>query len=144
MPRLAPLLIKGADAGDVCVDFHFNDDGEGHPVLTGRLTATLPVSCQRCLQAMTVRIDAPVRLRMVRDEGETPPDVDVLLVTTEAMSLAHIAEEELLLSMPMTARHPQADCPVKLPRGQGPAGEHPFAALAALKREGRTKHSDVK
>ncbi len=141
MPRLASMLIKGAAVDAVCIDFRFGEDGKGHPALTGRVSAALPVACQRCLQAMTIPIDAPVRLRLIRREDEAPAEADVLLVTAEPMSLAHIVEEELLLGMPMAAMHPEADCPVKLPRGANVAKEHPFAALASLQDGGQAKHS---
>lgn len=145
MPRVVPLLIEGTASSAAWIDFHFGCDDEGHPALTGRVSVTLSVPCQRCLQAMTVHIDAPVRLRLIRRENEVPPDVEALFVTGEPMPLAVIVEEELLLNMPMAARHVEADCPVRLPRGLAATREHPFAALAALRRTGKqTKHPNVK
>jgi uncharacterized protein len=145
MPRLVPLLIEGAPAGGALIDFHFEYDAEGHAALTGRLSVTLTVPCQRCLQAMTVPIDAPVRLRLIRHESEAPPDAEVLLITAEPMPLASVVEEELLLNMPMTIRHLETDCPVRLPTGQISTKEHPLAALASLRGTGRqTKHPDIK
>ena len=145
MSRLVPLLTEGAAAGSALIDFHFERDDESHPVLTGRVSVTLTVPCQRCLQAMTVPIDAPVRLRLVRRESEAPPDAEMLVVTAEPMLLASMVEEELLLNMPMTATHLEADCPVRLPPGQISTKKHPFAALAALRGTGKqTKHPDIK
>ena len=104
------------------------------------------LECQRCLQAMSWPIRLERRLFFVEGEdaaaaldAESDDDVLALASTVDAHALI---EDELLLALPIVPRHPACDAPVPLSQGdatRASAGEqaeseHPFAALAALKR----------
>ncbi|MGZ5131988.1 MAG: YceD family protein [Caldimonas sp.] len=100
----------------------------------------LEVECQRCLQAMTVPLNVERRLFFVEGEDAAAAldadSEDDVLTLEPAIDLRALLEDELLLALPLVPRHEA--CPEPLPlRGEddGPAAEHPFAALAALRRK---------
>ncbi|MFO1326891.1 MAG: DUF177 domain-containing protein [Rubrivivax sp.] len=109
--------------------------------------ATLPLSCQRCLEpvAQPVRVDR--RYLFVRDEAEAARldgeiEEDVLVATRE-LDLHELLEDELLLDLPLVPRHAHCKGPQALPApgddsaaGEPPERLRPFQALGALRRRG--------
>jgi uncharacterized protein len=112
------------------------------PALDIHAATEVTLECQRCLQPMAVPLRAERRIFFVEGEdaaaaldGESEDDV---LALTPALDLEALIEDELLLALPLIPRHEV--CPQPLPRAfvdeesaEEPA-DHPFAALAALKR----------
>ena len=116
---------------------------------------TLHLTCQRCLEAMAVHVDAPIALALVHSvvgaddlglsavEG-VPEDLDPLPLGQDAIRPLDLVEDELLLAIPQIALHPVQTC--------GSAGspappaeemrENPFAVLAALRGKDRVPGSD--
>jgi uncharacterized protein len=102
---------------------------------------------------MAVSLAVAPAIRFAANESQAASedadsDEDVLALT-RSLNLRELAEDELLLALPLVPRH--ASCPQPLPLAAGdeaaaqppadPAGSegpevkpHPFAALAALKR----------
>jgi uncharacterized protein len=123
----------------------------GEPEIRLQLKAhtALQMSCQRCLQPMTVELDVQPTLRFVRDEqqaevlDEDSEDEDVLALTA-ALDLRQLTEDELILALPLVPRHER--CPHPLPMSVGEdqiaaaeEAEHAFAGLASLLRDGGGK-----
>ncbi|MDQ6683919.1 MAG: DUF177 domain-containing protein [Pseudomonadota bacterium] len=115
------------------------------PSLRLRADASVALVCQRCLQPVTVELHVDRRLVFVEGDDaaaslDAESDDDVLALAA-SFSLPTLLEDELLLAMPIVARHDA--CPQPLPNSaavlapatplDNPAA-HPFAALAALKR----------
>jgi uncharacterized protein len=112
------------------------------PSLAVGADTEVTLECQRCLQLMRVLLHAERRIFFV--EGEEAAEArdaeseDDVLALTPALDLPGLIEDELLLALPLVPRHKQ--CPEPLPRGfvEDPAAsdpaDHPFAALASLKR----------
>ena len=72
-------------------------------------------------------------------DAESEEDV---LALTPSLDLHALIEDELLLSLPIVPRHEICAAPIDLGAGRetlpdDEAREHPFAALAALKRSSR-------
>lgn len=121
----------------------------GEPELWLQLSArtTVWLSCQRCLQPFEQPLAVDARLRFVRGEAEAEAlDAELeddVLALPRWLDLRELAEDELLLALPLVPRHER--CPQPLPQGADDAvpaqagdavvGErpHPFAALQALK-----------
>jgi uncharacterized protein len=115
-----------------------------------RAHTALQLTCQRCLQPMTVALDLQPRLRFVQGEAraealDEDSDEDVLALTP-ALDLLPLIEDELILALPLVPRHER--CPQPLPMSAGEdslaaadANEHAFAALASLRGDGRRKPS---
>jgi len=101
--------------------------------------AAVGLACQRCLQRMVVPLQVDRRVFFVAGEDaaaslDAESDDDVLALEP-ALNLKSLVEDELLLALPLVPRHEV--CPEPLPfepEPEAPASEHPFAALAALKR----------
>ena len=113
----------------------------GEPQIWLHLKATSAVSleCQRCLQPMVVPLHVDRRLFFVEGEDaaaalDTDSEDDVLTLEP-AIDLRALLEDELILALPLVPRHEVCAEPLPLHEpDDAPASEHPFAALAALKR----------
>ena len=108
---------------------------------------SLQLVCQRCLQPVTVALDVKPRLRFVADEAlaeELDADSeDDVLALGAPLDLHALIEDELILALPLVPRHER--CPQPLPwspsapaAGDQEPVDNPFAALAALRRNGGT------
>ena len=112
------------------------------PVLAIGADVEVTLECQRCLQPMTVLLEAERSIFFVEGEDAAAAldaeSEDDVLALTPALDLAELIEDELLLALPLVPRHEL--CPAPLPRAfveddptLDPA-DNPFAVLAALKR----------
>ena len=64
LPRLAAAVL-GAE-GPARYAIEFGRDGDGRAVARGRVSMTLQLTCQRCLEAIAVEVDATIALALVR------------------------------------------------------------------------------
>jgi uncharacterized protein len=150
LDRLHDVLLE--HSGEVAVSLEFGIDAEGIRYLRGRLQTEVALECQRCLQPMRAPIDATFSLGLVRtvDAAEQlPSHYEPLLVESDALFLRDIIEDELLLALPLVAKHDESQCvdvnqrvAAAVKRNDYERGEdnkaNPFAALAALKSNGNT------
>ena len=109
-----------------------------------RAKATLPLSCQRCLEPLSQEVVVDRRYLFVRDEAEAARvdgeiEDDVLVLAPE-LDLMTLLEDELLLDLPLVPRHEHCAWP-GAGRAADPAGPtaatdavRPFQALEALRR----------
>lgn len=150
MPRVAESVLRAADgaAGD---PVQWQAEGSMQAVSGGApqcvvdlaIRATPTLECQRCLQPMTLPLVIERRFRFVEGEDEAARLDDELeedvLALAPRFDLLALIEDEMLLALPLVPRH--ETCPA-LPaalRGSdagapAPPDDHPFAALAALRR----------
>jgi len=142
MSRLAMHLV----VSDAHVESHlqFGVDADHTRFVRGRIKASLPLICQRCLGQMEFPVDIDVSLGIIGagEEAERLADIyEPLLLTEETGNLADIVEDELLLVLPIVAMHPQGDCTpgaqdeviVQAPQARQPEEtRRPFADLAKL------------
>lgn len=155
MPRLladAPPLSDASPARAV----HWSVRGSHKAVAGGdaeirlhlQARTALQLSCQRCLQPMTVQLDVQSSLRFVHGETQAQAldedgDEDVLALTP-FVDLLRLTEDELILALPLVPRH--ETCPEPLPMSvgedelrQADDSEHAFAGLASLRRDAGRK-----
>lgn len=146
--RLAPLLLNT----DAVVDFslHFMQDDASRRIVKITLHGGLMLECQRCLQPMchTIAIDTVLLFVASEAEAENCPDgYEPLVLATDEVTLGELFEDELLLQLPLVAKHSEADCSVSIPevsQFESPkSSKKPFAALNTLirSRNGSTKES---
>lgn len=145
MARLASGLF-GPPAGDVS----WSAQGVAVAVAAGEpelwleldVRAEVTLQCQRCLKPVQHALVVDRRFRFARTEEEAERldeeiEEDVLALQPR-LDLQELAEDELILALPLVARHDEV-CPEPLPQ---PAADtlteepapNPFAALAALKK----------
>jgi uncharacterized protein len=107
--------------------------------------ATLPMTCQRCLEPVDVPLEVDRSFRFVADEATAAAEDDTaeedLLAMSRAFDLPGLIEDELLMEVPVVPRH--AICPHPVPLSaadpdfeEAGVPEHPFAVLKALKDRG--------
>lgn len=101
--------------------------------------AGVTLVCQRCLQPMPHELRADSRLAFVmQDSDRVPTGHEAITGDPKRVDLAALVEDELLLALPVIARHaPGAEC--HLPADVATAGEpaapgmrRPFAGLKDL------------
>jgi uncharacterized protein len=114
-----PLLVDSLydDQGQVRAQLQFGKDEEGLAYIKGSLHAELNLLCQRCLRPFTLTLDVPISLSLVTNElavKSLPTYYDPLFVSKEPISLRGIIEEELLLNLPLVAKHEPEKCSIKL------------------------------
>lgn len=138
LPRVAEMLF--APSGEVGVSLTFGTDDAARPAVTGRIRASLVLQCQRCLEGVTVEVEASPRLVVCRSEAEAerlPEGVEPMMYEGEPLSVRELVEDELILALPIVPRH-GGQC-VAVPDGRdGDEGEQasdtqrPFRDLRKL------------
>jgi uncharacterized protein len=151
MPRLA--LVLADTAGEAEGRFAF-DRVQGRPDrVRGHVAAILHLQCQRCLEAMDWQVDQAFEVSLVAEEAElagVPEGEDAVWVEARGLSLHTLLEDELLLSLPIVALHPEGTaCAAGARREFGQSEvvqarregkDNPFAALESLKRDEDDNH----
>jgi uncharacterized protein len=160
LPRLLPLLAEDtaqADPalqnGEVEYRLEFGIDEGGIPCVMGSVKAVLPLTCQRCMETMALRVSTRTRLGIVTSQAaaeQLPERYDPLLVPSSAVedeadsgiTVASIVEDELILALPQVAMHKKEECPqgeafLGSAKGEEDVAatqrENPFAVLSQLK-----------
>ena len=144
MPRLSECLQD--TAGEARFDLCFERDAERRATLSGRISAELALECQRCLEIVTLPVEADVALafvEVIEQASKLPDTLDPCLVEEGSVRFRDLIEDELLLMLPQVPMHEPGACSSgtvghseELPVEQDTsAGDNPFAVLAALKRD---------
>lgn len=125
-PRLREQCRPDAVAEPVTIELLFEQVGQGTRLMRGRLQVRLGLDCQRCLDALTVDLEATPFLQLLMP-GEIPTGTEAeALVVEGPQRLSQLVEEELLLVMPMVPMHAEGDCVVPSVPEKKPG---PFAVL---------------
>lgn len=139
LERLRDYLYD--DTGVVKYDLRGALDREGKPVLDISVTGILQLRCQRCLEQMQWQIDIAKQLLLVEDAATLtdPAEEDETVDSLLAGQVGHVddlVEEEILLSLPISPRHPSGTCG-SATEGDNARTGSPFAVLAQLKTRAR-------
>lgn len=134
LPRLAGAVSE--ILGPVVVELRFEPGSCGFPEVHGAVAARVTMVCQRCLGMLTVALEVPVALGLVRDDADEqklPGRLDPWILPDEDGDLHDLAEEELLLALPIVALHDDASCHAE-PAADGDDDDNasPFRVLANL------------
>ena len=133
LERLHDLLT------DVSGELSFRLQGfkgaRGEAMLRLQVSGTVPLSCQRCLDAISFDLDIDSTLELVPEgadmsDDELEDDTRDFLPVAGELKVADLVEDEVLLAIPFAPRHEKCGLP-----GEAEAGERqgPFATLASLK-----------
>jgi uncharacterized protein len=108
---------------------------EGVPVAEVSVSARVMLACQRCLAPVEYLLRSGDRVAMVADNAEAdraPTGLEATLAPDRCISARDLAEEELLLALPLVPLHDDPNC---APHGEGAGGEQrhrPFERLDQL------------
>ncbi|MBT3348204.1 MAG: hypothetical protein HOM84_01610 [Thiotrichales bacterium] len=109
--RLCSMLAT--DYGEVSVDIEFQVDKSGISSITGSTSASLELTCQRCLEPMRSSVASTVKMALLKDEkdeGGIPEQFESIIVEDEKLSIADFIEDELILALPVAESHPADQC----------------------------------
>lgn len=141
MHRLRDAALEVAPEAEVSLSFY--RDEERRAVVEGDVHLRVQLKCQRCLQAATRELDGHLRLGVVWSEGQAadlPRWLEPWLVESDSADLHGMIEDELLLTLPIVAYHPENECPVSGSYSTGEQEEsgerrdNPFSVLEQLKK----------
>lgn len=139
MPRLRDQCLD--DRGEASVDLFFERSADrALRRIRGHISAKVRVACQRCLEPMTLTLEAEPSLLVVKAEEhpELLAEDAELLVAGKPVSLNELVEDELLLAMPMIPMHELSECPASASlQAQQRSRASPFAVLDKLKDKGK-------
>ena len=130
--------------GEIAVELSF-DILDGQAVVEGHISGKLGLTCERCMEAMTLDVDNDIRLGLVQSEQEIDgllSGYEPLMVSEEPMRVLDLIEDEILLLLPMVPSHAQGECahiegleqvvePVKIEEQKK---VNPFSTLSELKK----------
>lgn len=146
MSRLQSMLYHSKDRFVFC-QLAFDKDAQDIATVIGSAEFIADLQCQRCLAPITLTIKAEFTLGIVSSEDAMdllPEQYDPLLLTDNPLiELACIIEDELILSLPLVAKHTLEQCHTDMLANISPsiANDHsdcrtnnnPFSVLAKLK-----------
>ncbi len=144
-PRLVELLLDRE--AKLAVEVRVVRSSSGIPLITGHVAGQVEQQCQRCLEPVAGELDVDLRLAVVvpGDEELVPADFEPWQADAADVTLGELIEDELLLALPMVARHADDRCgelAARLTGGRDQADDaeaderdNPFAVLRALKRD---------
>ena len=103
--RLAEVVYK--DQGEIKARLKFGTRA-GTNCLDGHVQAELELRCERCLEPVKRHIESDFRFGLITSEDEAdslPKEFEPLLAQDYELSLLELVEDEILLSLPIVARH---------------------------------------
>ncbi len=142
-PRLSALVLSD---GSVDVQLEFSRDDEGRSRVQGHAVVSVALSCQRCLEPVSRRLDAPIDMRVLASDAEAREFADAFdsfVSSEESVAVVDLIEDDLILALPSQVCEAYDACPngpeVNYPvdaetTSAEPARPNPFAALAELKK----------
>lgn len=134
MSRLMDLVAS--PAGETSIKMKFGRDSERRPFIDLTIETHLTLRCERCFENFDYPLSIKVSLSPVFDDNEASKIQDYyepLLMENEQVILQDIVEDEILLNLPIIAKHTQNACPVILSQPEDIKSESPFAILSKLK-----------
>lgn len=148
LPRLRELLIESSPQ-PARFEMRARRDEARRLLLEGEVEATLICTCQRCMEPVTLAVNGAFHLGVVSDEdaaANLPSELDPLLLDDDGETpLATVLEDELLLALPVIAKHADiTECGERARLGReteekefdaAAKRENPFAVLKKLKQD---------
>jgi uncharacterized protein len=149
LPRVADSLAPDTSGVDLEYRIAGSADANGRAALEVSIKGSVPLTCQRCLQAFVWPVNQRTLLLLARDErelvrlDEEDHEHEVVLAGAPLDSV-ELVEDELLLTLPFAPRCPDELCPalnsVRHDANRTAAVKpSAFDALAALQAKPGTK-----
>jgi uncharacterized protein len=115
LPRLREA--GGRDGSAVEANFQFSHF-EGRPTVAGTLEGVAVLTCQRCMQPVSIALNDQFQVLIVEQErSDEPGGFEPVVANPARLDLRWLAEEQALLALPLVPMHEADEC-----------GEREFAA----------------
>lgn len=138
LERLAREAVDGS--GTLKWSLSGGRNRHGQAQLSLAIAGEVNLMCQRCLKPMTYVLDSKSELVLAPDEqsadelDELLADEDVEVITgSPSMNLLQLVEDEALLALPLSPRHPECESAGGRQAPQTEDKPSPFAVLKNLK-----------
>jgi uncharacterized protein len=132
MPRLADRVATDRTQTPIHWRMEGSLDARSRPQLTVHVEGSLWLVCQRCMQPFPWALEHTTTVLLARDEDELErldvEEAEVVLATPR-MSAQELVEDELVLTVPFSPRHPEGECPAAADSLLKTEVNRPFAAL---------------
>ncbi len=148
--RVAAEVVPPHDQQTIALDCKLYVDERHIAWLDATMSATLPLTCQRCLNQLDFVLDTHVHLAMFTEEkyaeklGRDKDEIDYVILSeaqvahgAATIDVLDLLEDEILLAMPLSPKHEHCELKVA---GAVQADEvvtepkrNPFDVLAGLK-----------
>ncbi len=130
--RLAGVAVSATSTGSIRLKFGIL---EQRPVVHGELRASVELVCQRCMGVMQHPVLETFDLMLVASEAEltlVPDSHEPWIVNASRLNVLELVEEQLLLALPLIARHPdESNCAKAAPQLKTLLAELPAKAAEA-------------
>lgn len=142
LPRVAEAVLSGS--GPFHVQFGFEAAQKGIVLADGQISGQLKLRCERCLDELTVDVESHPRLALLKKaqlKEQVAEGYEPLVFADGEVRIADLIEDEILLTLPIAAKHVNDDCVsldknLKAIRQSGEAETvTPFAGLAKMMRD---------
>ena len=108
LPRLREA--GGHDGSTLEAQFQFSQF-DGRPAVAGELRGVAVLTCQRCMQPVAVDIDDTFQVLLVDEErSDEPGGYEPVVAKASRLDLGWLAEEQVLLALPLVPMHENQDC----------------------------------
>jgi uncharacterized protein len=138
----------GREGSSIEANFQFAHF-DGRPAVSGELHGAAVLTCQRCMQPVAIEIDDSFQVLIVEAErSDEPGGYEPVVANASRLDLRWLAEEQILLALPLVPMHENQDCAegvvagsseADAPEGDEPAEEEvrqqPFRNLRDLMRK---------
>ena len=148
LPRLAEGLHS--NSGSLDYQIRGDSDPQDRPLLRLRVSGTVQLQCQRCLEGFEHEVDINTALRLVAPEAldaehDDNPDAADCIAANSELDVCALIEDEILLDLPPYPRHETGMCAARSGNAGGAnaagvadvtqAKIMAFSALQALKQK---------
>ena len=108
LPRLQEAGAREGTKIDLRLQFSLFD---ARPAIDGKLSGTVHLSCQRCMEAVAVPIDERFQVILVEQESaDEPGGYEPVIADPARFDVRWLAEEQTLLALPLVAMHAAGEC----------------------------------
>lgn len=109
LQRFVKLLVaEQCQSAKANIGIKFSRDQQRRCLLDIEINATVPVTCQRCLDTVEIPIDIDTRWLCVNSETDIDTiefPLETIVVDSDFVDISPWIEDELIVSLPMVSKH---------------------------------------
>ena len=113
--RLVDLLSPDTSLHhNIHLEFEFGVDNLANRFIKGRVTASVLLTCQRCMQVMEYPVDLHLALAFIKNKADEQAISGLYdsfyIEKNEPIDFVALVEDEIILSLPLIAKHKDENC----------------------------------